>query len=152
MRRGRSRILAVAALAALAALSVGLLGCTESSDESASNGPRPVTLEQVAGPNGADLHRVTLTANAVKRLGLRTERVADQAGTKVVPYGAVVYDGHGAAWVYTRSRPRSFVRAQIIIQSSDGENVLLTAGPDIGTQVVTVGTPELFGAEHGIGA
>jgi len=138
-------------IAALAAMGLALLGCSESSDPSASNAARPVTLEKVSSQNGADLHRVTLTAEAVKRLGLRTEPVADQADTLVVPYGAVVYDGHGDAWVYTRSRPRSFVRAPITIRSIDGDTALLSAGPDAGTQVVTVGASELFGAEQGIG-
>jgi hypothetical protein len=106
----------------------------------------------VSGPSGTKLLQVTLTNDAVKRLGLRTTGVADQAGTKVVPYSAIVYDGHGASWVYTRVHPRSYLRAPVTIESIEGETVLLAAGPDTGTPVVTVGAAELLGTEQGIGS
>ena len=80
---------------------------------------------------------------------LRKHRVSRRASG---PRMAASGDIKGATWVYVRARPRVFERSPITIRNIDGEDVFLTAGPDTGTQVVTVGTPELFGAEQEIGA
>jgi hypothetical protein len=148
VRRGRRRVLM---LAALMAAGLALFGCSEAT-ESESSGDPAATLEEITAPNGTELQRVILTQDAVKRLGIRLQAVTEQAGVKVVPYASVVYDSNGAAWVYVRARPRAFERSPITIRNIDGEDVFLSAGPDTGTQVVTVGTAELFGAEQEIGA
>jgi hypothetical protein len=107
-----------------------------------------VVVEQV---EGSDVARVTLSDRAIERLGITTVAVASAAaGQLVVPYAAVVYDPDGAAWVYTNPEPRTYVRAPVTIAAVDGERVTLSAGPAAGTPVVTVGAPELVGAEAGI--
>jgi hypothetical protein len=70
---------------------------------------------------------------------------------KVVPYSAVLYDLHGETWVYTSPEPLVFVRHPVRIDYIEGELAILSEGPPSGTDVVTVGAGELFGAETGIG-
>jgi hypothetical protein len=137
---------------ALVAMSLALFGCSEATESSESSGDPAASLEEVTAPNGEELERVILTEEAVKRLGIRMTPVAEQAGTRVVPYAAVVYDPNGSTWVYIRPKPRSFQRYPVTIRNIDGEDAFLSAGPDTGTPVVTVGTPELYGAEQEIGA
>ena len=67
---------------------------TKGSDEKES----PAVVSEI---EGSDLQHVTLTEKAVERVGLEMGAVAESAGTKTVPYASVVYDQHGAAWVYT---------------------------------------------------
>jgi hypothetical protein len=66
---------------------------------------------------------------------------------KVVPYSAVLYALSGDAWVYTSPEPLVFVRRQVTIEHIDQDSAVLSDGPAVGTQVVTVGAAELYGAE-----
>ncbi|HEX9246726.1 MAG TPA: hypothetical protein VGA35_11245 [bacterium] len=129
--------------------------------------PSPVPADAAAGqsepakvePLGqGNLNRVTLTAEAVERLGIQTVSVreAGAAGSgsgagheTVVPYGAVYYDVHGQTWVYTNPEPLVFVRDRIAIDRIDGDRALLAEGPLPGTKVATVGVAELVGTEFG---
>ena len=45
-----------------------------------------------------------------------------------------------------------YLREPIEIDRIDGDNAVLTTGPEAGTPVVTVGASELWGFEHGVGA
>lgn len=76
------------------------------------------------------------------------------AGTErlVVPYSAVVYDPIGQTWTYTNPEPLVFVRSPISIVFIDGGEAILSDGPPPGTEVVIVGSAELFGVESGVGA
>jgi hypothetical protein len=71
---------------------------------------------------------------------------------KIVPYAAVIYDVEGGTWVYVKeqSDALSFVRAPISIDYIEGDLAFLTEGPAVGTEVVTVGGAELYGAETGV--
>lgn len=69
----------------------------------------------------------------------------------IIPYGAVMYDPHGDAWVYTNPEPLVFIRQPIQIDTIAGDDVILRDGPATGTAVVTVGAAELYGAERGVG-
>ena len=115
----------------------------------------PAKVEPLGKGN---LNRVTLTAEAVERLGIQTApvREAGAAGkgsgagrATVVPYGAVYYDVHGRTWVYTNPKPLVFVRDRVTIDRIDGDRVLLSEGPTLGTAVATVGVAELVGTEFG---
>ena len=115
----------------------------------------PAKVEPLGQGN---LNRVTLTAEAVERLGIQTVSVreAGAAGSgsgagheTVVPYGAVYYDVHGQTWVYTNPEPLVFVRDRIAIDRIDGDRALLAEGPLPGTKVATVGVAELVGTEFG---
>jgi hypothetical protein len=70
---------------------------------------------------------------------------------KVIPYAAVLYDIDGKEWVYTSPEPLVYVRAPIVVDYIDGDLAVLSDGPPAGTEIVTAGASELFGAEAGIG-
>jgi CzcA family heavy metal efflux pump len=115
------------------------------------------TLDTTGGPArlvpvaGTKLSRVILTAQAARRLGIETAPVRDLhidgAIHKVVPYSALLYDQRGQSWVYTNPAPLTYIRGLITVDHIDGGLVILSQGPPVGTEVVTVGAPELFGAE-----
>jgi hypothetical protein len=69
----------------------------------------------------------------------------------VVPYSALIYDLQGNTWVYTSSEPLVFIRQPVVVDYIDGDNVVLLQGPAAGTEVVTVGVAELYGADTGVG-
>jgi hypothetical protein len=106
----------------------------------------PAVLTEVPG---TDLHRITLTAHAVERLGLKTEATATDPQTQklTVAYFAILYDATGKTWVYTNPEPQVFVRQSITVERINGDVALLADGPPPGTVVVTTGAEELFGAE-----
>jgi hypothetical protein len=96
-----------------------------------------------------------LSARAAKRLGIETALVRDAQVQgklrKVVPYAAVFYDLNGKTWVYTNPASLTFVRASISVDYIDGDLAVLLEGPSSGTSVVSVGSPELYGIEFGVG-
>ena len=146
MRRSKQVITLVVMLMGLV-----LTGCAEVPEESATHNAA-VSTETVEGTN---LLRVTLSPKAAERLGIATTPVREEnvGGNvrHVVPYSALLYDEHGATWVYMTDQQYSFVRAPITVESVQGDLVVLSAGPPNGTQVVTVGAAELYGAEAGVG-
>jgi hypothetical protein len=85
--------------------------------------------------------RVLLEVPLVGGTGLR----------KIVPYSAVLYDLRGDTWTYTRPAPLTYVRQRVTLDYIEGEVAVLLDGPSIGTDVVTVGAIELFGAEFRVG-
>jgi hypothetical protein len=113
----------------------------------------------VEGVAGSDLHRVTLTPDAVAHLGVRAEPArlvpagASRARTApvVIPYAAVLYDMKGDTWVYKQLAPRSYLRQHILLDRVDNDLAYVRGGLGAGTVVVTVGAPELLGAEYGVG-
>ena len=137
-----------------AALFIGLAlaSCASESSDSESSGDPAATLEEVKAPDGTELHKVTLTAPAIRRLGVTFAPVAARGGDLVVPYGAVVYDPEGGTWVYTQPGPRSFLRERVTVREIVGNEAFLSAGPEPGTEVVSRATPMLYGAEQEIGA
>lgn len=131
-----------------------LTACTQilvsPSNEGQSVGTPPAKVE----PSGqAGFSRVILTAEAFKRLGIETVPVRNmpaqgtQSIEEAVPYSAILYGTNGETWVYTNPEPLTFVRAVITIDSINGDLALLSAGPPVGTMVVTVGATELYGTE-----
>jgi hypothetical protein len=139
-------------VAALLVVGVGATGCRGGGPAAEEAAAEPATVEAVAG---TDLSRVTLTDEGAGRLGIRTAPVAPAAGNgparTTVPFSAVLYDADGQAWAYTSTGENAFVRAPITVDRVDGEIAYLRKGPAIGTAVVTVGVPELYGAEYGVG-
>ncbi len=138
----------------LVVLAAGLAGCGPA--EQAPADESPVTLQDVPG---SDVKQVVLTEEAVDRLGIATKPVQevrrDSAGRpsaagKVIPYAAVVYDSDGSTWAFTSTKPGTYLRQPIEVQSIDGDAAILRAGPPTGTAVVTVGAMELLGAEYEI--
>lgn len=135
-----------------------LAACSTTSAGTTNGKNQPATVERIAG---TDYSRVTLTAKAAERLGIQTAPVREAEVArkgqgqamlrKVIPYGAVVYDTNGNAFVYTNPEPLTFVRSPISVDYIEGDLAVLADGPPTGTAVVTVGAPELHGTEFGVG-
>jgi len=115
---------------------------------------KPATVEHV---EGQEVSRITLTQRAAERLDIKTVTVPSLQLTRsgarrpVVPYAAVLYDAKGVTWVYTSPANLVYVRHRISVDYIEGDQAVLTDGPPAGTQVVTQGGQELFGAEFEIG-
>lgn len=111
----------------------------------------PVELEEIAG---SSFKRVVVTEKAAERLNLQTIQIRqedmDGAQRLVVPYAAVIYGLEGETWTYTSPESLVFVRFPIDIDYIDGDMAVLLDGPAVGTEIVTVGVAELYGAETGV--
>jgi hypothetical protein len=70
---------------------------------------------------------------------------------KIVDFASLIYGLHGETWVYTNPEPLVFVRAPVTVDFIEGDQAFLTEGPEVGTQVVTLGAAELYGVESGVG-
>lgn len=116
--------------------------------------PKVEAVTVVAIP-GSELERLALSEQAAKRLGVQTSPVAagpaGTAGRTSVPYSAIVYDAAGATWAYTSPDHLIYIRHEVVVDLISADLAILTAGPKIGTQVVTVGAAELWGIETGVG-
>jgi hypothetical protein len=82
-----------------------------------------------------------------QRMRVELQLPGNEAKQKVVPYGAVYYDGKGAAWVYLNPQPLVFERQRIKVERVVGDLAVLAEGPPVGTPVVTVGAALLYGTE-----
>jgi hypothetical protein len=142
MQHAERWVVLVLILAALAASA-----CQDTSEEAAASKNEPAKVEPVAG---TDLNRIILTAEAAERLDIQTVPVRTVEGETVVPYSAVVYEPDGETWTYTRPEALTFVRHSITIDRIAGDEAFLSAGPEPGTEVVTVGVAELYGTELGV--
>lgn len=95
--------------------------------------------------------KVHLEDGAADRLGLETAEVARNGKGLMVPDDAVFVDPEGTWWVYTRPEPNVYVRHEIQIDEQRNGRSLLSSGPEVGTDVVTVGVAELYGIESEVG-
>jgi hypothetical protein len=127
-------------------LAVLALGACNSA---ASTAPKVEAITIDEQPSG--LKVLTLSEKAADRLGVATAAVAGSGTALTIPYAAVVYDADGATWTYVASQPLVFMRAQVTVDSIDGDVARISAGPPGGTLVVTTGAAELYGAEIGVG-
>jgi multidrug efflux pump subunit AcrA (membrane-fusion protein) len=135
------------AAAVVLALAVGGLTACREVEVASSPGYEPAKLEPVG--NG-DLMRVTFTAEGARRVGLRTTPATREGKATVVPYEALIYDGSGKAYVYTSPTPLQYLRAEVRVARIDDDRAVLARGPRPGTQIVTVGASEVYGAENEI--
>ena len=74
----------------------------------------------------------------------------------VVPMAAVLYDIYGGTWVYVQESASNegfvkFRRSRIMLEWVEGDQAILSAGPALGSEIVTDGSAELFGTEFGAG-
>ncbi len=126
------------AACALAVMALAGCGTTQ-----ASGSPEPPA--KVEAVPGAEVSKVTLTDDAVSRLGIKTE----PAGT-TIPLSAVLYDKDGKTWTFTNPEPGVYIRRPVAIAKVADQVVTLQSGPPAGTAVVTVGAAELLGTEYGV--
>lgn len=112
----------------------------------------PAIVEPIAG---TEFNRVILTEGAAQRLGIEMDAVREEEidgeARMVLPYAAVIYGLSGETWAYTSPDTLTFVRTPITIDYIEGDMVVLLDGPEVGTDVVTVGVAELFGTDTGVG-
>jgi len=141
---GRTKPGISAAFILVAAVAVGSCASAEVSGKA----EEPIEVVEIAG---TDLWRLTLSASAAERLDIQTAAVESADGVLVVPSAAVIIDPEGTYWVYTSPEPLVYIRHEIRPVREEGLKAFFEAGPEVGTTVVTVGVPELFGAEFGIG-
>jgi hypothetical protein len=150
-RQQRARWLVAAAVVAAGLGALGVYKETaggSAATAGTSKDAGPVRIEPL-GRSG--LHRVVLTAQAARRLGIETaparrELVGRQART-VIPYSALIYGPNGQAWTYTNLASLTFVRRRVTVDAIDGDQAVTSAGLRPGMRVVTVGGEELFGSE-----
>jgi hypothetical protein len=131
-------------LVALLAVPLLLAACGGGADQEAAS---PAVVEEI---KGTDLHKVTLTPEAAKRLDIKTTSVIANGAARVIPYAAVLYSPTGETWAYTNPEGLTFVRESIIVDRIQGNRAWLKKGPAAGSKVATVAVAELYGAESGI--
>jgi hypothetical protein len=132
---------------------LSLVACSRSSAETIREAP--VKVEAVAG---SEFNHITLTERAAERLGIQSESVREEAidgGTKkVVPYAAIIYGVNGETWAYIRNPDAdslTFVRVPLTVERIEGDLAILSEGPELGAEVITMGVAELYGADTGVG-
>lgn len=139
-----SRWMAIALLLAC----LPLMGCNHATEATASEEGGPAKVEHLSGDEPT---KVTLTAEAAKRLDIQTDVVSEKlvrgAMRKTIPYAAILYDTEGNTWTYTNPEPLVYMRHRIVVDFIDGEVAVLLEGPPAGSAVVVVGSEELFGSE-----
>ncbi|MFL5841223.1 MAG: hypothetical protein ACJ77Z_12315 [Thermoleophilaceae bacterium] len=136
------------------ALAAGCLAAAQlsacGSGSNGATGAKEGEPADVSAIKGTSLNEVKLSAQAARRVGIRTAALGGDRVGKTIPYSAVLYDADGRTFAYTSPRPLVFVRAPIHVTDIRGDHALLSSGPPVGTAVVTVGASELYGTEFGV--
>ena len=108
-------------------------------------GYEPASVEPI---EGSELSRVYLTEDAARRIGLETAAVARRGDRTAVPESAIRVD---VEWEPPGSIPH---RSLVFVWAPRGDrdryedgSAYLTAGPAPGTEVASIGVPELVGSE-----
>lgn len=140
----------VAALLAVCAVSLLVFVNSSSSETAESSAAKnaPATIEKLE--DGSGLARVTFVEKAAARVGIQTANVTEAEGGLAVAYSAILYDSKGHSFVYTVTGPLSYLRAEITVDHVEGDKAFLSSGPAAGTEIVTQGVAELYGAETGV--
>jgi hypothetical protein len=118
---------------------------------------KPITLPAMAKTADGAATVYLLVDGAVKDLKQSTHVWVDlatgqsEAMRKVVPYPSMLYDAEGQTWTYVNTKPMTYERTAITVESIEGDDVVLTEGPPVGTLVVTNGAVEIFGTEFKVG-
>ncbi len=128
----------------LVALALLVAACTAGGE--GGKAESPVKLDPAS-----DIWKLTLTESAAERLDIQTTTVEAADTGYVVPSAAIIIIPDGTYWVYTTPEPLVYVREQLHSVIERDLMAYFEEGPPIGTEVVTVGVPELYGAEFGIG-
>jgi hypothetical protein len=146
-RKCRQLLRAVCAGIVLITGVVSLSACSEASsgyDYETASHHEPAKLEPI---KGTGVQRVKFDAEAAERVGLKTVPIRQDGRKEIMPYAALIYDAEGDTYAYTAPEPLTYVRQEIKIDHYDGDSVMLSDGPPVGTEVVTVGVDEVYGTE-----
>ena len=139
------------AIAAVAVASLQLAGCNKPS------GYTKVEPFKTEKENG--INKITFTEKAMERVGVKTVALqegkikgAENADARpFVPYSSLMYVPTGETFIYISPKPRTFVRQAVNVDYIVDDFVVLKDGPPKGTEVVSIGAAEIFGAEVGNG-
>ncbi|MEO5739143.1 MAG: efflux RND transporter periplasmic adaptor subunit, partial [Vicinamibacterales bacterium] len=125
-----------------------------------ATGP-PLIATRVAAPlkgdpsaASVDLYYAVSRAASTLRPGERVLVELPLTSTEkglVVPEQAVLYDIHGAAWVYEDLGGNAYARRRIEVARHAGDRAVVSRGVAEGAKIVTAGAAELFGTEFGAG-
>jgi len=99
---------------------------------------------------GTDLNRVTMADKTASLVPVRTGTVRGDGSQKVVPHRALIYNPDGDAFVYTKPKAQTYVRAPVEVVDVEGDRALLSEGPAPGTPIVSLGAAELLATEYEI--
>lgn len=109
--------------------------------------------ELIKGEDG--INTVILTEKASERLQMESVPIVEEeingSTHLVVPYHALIYDNNGGTWVYVNPEPLTYKRAEVTVDHIEGDKVVLSNGPEVGTQVAIASVAELYGTDTGVG-
>ena len=118
-------------------------------------------LDELPGLDDAEDNGVTNLYYLVKnteaglvtgqRLMVDVSLKGDQGPQLIVPVASLLYGLNGETWIYISPEPLQFLRVPVVVDYIQDDMVVLIDGPTAGTKVVTVGVPELHGADTGVG-
>lgn len=142
-RSAAARLLVGAVAVVASALAVS--ACAEV--ESNVRESYPYKVEPI---KGREVQRVSMADETAGLIPVKTAEVRARRKGTVVPHLAVIYSPDGDAFVYTKPKPETYVRAPIDIRRVVGGRAVLSDGPPVHTSVVTVGAAELLATEYEI--
>ncbi|MBT8200053.1 MAG: hypothetical protein KJO36_06015 [Acidimicrobiia bacterium] len=129
-------------------LALALVAAACGSNGETAEKEAPATLIEVAG---TELWKIELTQLAADRLDIQTTEVSATDAGMSVPSDAVIIIPDGTYWVYTNPEPLTYLREELTSVYEEDLHAFFENGPAPGSKVVTVGVPELYGTEFGIG-
>ena len=117
---------------------------------------RPVNAPPTANPlnDTVDLYFELANTDGSLRPGQKTGVTLSENATEeslVVPWAAVLHDIHGNAWVYEKTGLQQYVRRRVEVRRVIDSLAVIERGPAVGTNIVTAGVVEIFGAEFSTG-
>lgn len=130
---------------ALLASGLAISACAE-----VESNVREVYPYKVEPIEGSDLQRVTMADKTASLIPVRTSAVRGSGVLRVIPHRALIYNPEGEAFVYTKPKPQTYVRAPVEVDRVEGGRVFASDGPPAGTTVVTLGAAELLATEYEI--
>ncbi|MGB7961666.1 MAG: hypothetical protein WCF12_01715 [Propionicimonas sp.] len=141
----RTRVLTAIAVLVLCGVTGG---CAQAKSQAAAH-YQPVHVETIDPASG--LKRITFTAEGASKADIQTAPVVQSGAMLAVPSAALIYDNKGNTLVYVALDPLTYQRETVDVVIDDGRTVKLSRGPKVGTQVVTTGANQVWGAELGVG-
>ncbi len=123
---------------------------TARENQSASPVVAPPTANPLSGTIDAyyELPNPDMKYVPGQRVGA-TLALNEQGPGLILPWSAIVIDIHGNTWVYEKTGERRYARRRVEVLATHGADAVLNRGPAAGTNIVTAGAMELFGAETG---
>jgi hypothetical protein len=155
--QSRNKLAIAASLVAAGFLLLPAVHGLADEDEEEGGGDEAVQVEDTPG---TDAKTLIFTEEALAHLDVKTEPVRELQATRrgegvgrrlAIPHSAMSYDAEGHPWVYVKGDRDSFLRKSVAIDFMDADYIYLAGGLEAGEEVVTVGVPEMQGAEFGVG-